>query len=120
MGAYGRFPWHWVRRRWQRVRSTGHSRTGVALGGMGGERHQITLRSFHPYLRCAEICAGKRSTPREHPVQRGDVMEYSFAGRRGRAFSVLAATIAAMAAVFPASTQKSAPGAQARGEIVAT
>jgi Galactose oxidase, central domain/Kelch motif len=47
-------------------------------------------------------------------------MEYSFAARRGRAFSVLAGTIAAIASVFPVSAQKSAPGLHATGEIVAT
>ena len=47
-------------------------------------------------------------------------MEYSFAARHSRAFSVLAATIVAIAAVVPIAAKKSAPGTQAKGEIVAT
>jgi hypothetical protein len=47
-------------------------------------------------------------------------MEYSFAARRSRAFSVLAATIAATAALVPMSATKSAPNTQAEGEIVTT
>ena len=47
-------------------------------------------------------------------------MEYSFAARRSRAFSVLAATIAATAALVPMSATKSTPNTQAEGEIVTT
>ena len=47
-------------------------------------------------------------------------MEYSFAARDRRACSVLAATIAVVAAVAPMSGKKSAPGVEAKGDIVAT
>lgn len=47
-------------------------------------------------------------------------MEYSFAVRRSRAFSVSTATIAVIASVVPISAKKSAPATQANGEIVAT
>lgn len=53
-------------------------------------------------------------------MQRGDEMKYSFAARRSRALSVLAATIAAIAAAVPISARKFALGTQAKGEIVAT
>lgn len=47
-------------------------------------------------------------------------MEYFFAARRSRVLSVLAATIAAIAAVVPISAEKSASGTKAEGQIVAT
>jgi hypothetical protein len=45
-------------------------------------------------------------------------VEYSFAARPKRAFSVVTATMAAITAVVPMSGKKSTTGTQAKGEIV--
>ena len=48
------------------------------------------------------------------------VPKYSFGTRRWRAFSVLPATIAAIAATVPMSVTKSAFGELTKGEVIAT
>lgn len=81
VGTYGRFPRYRVRPRWHRFRRTSHSHAGVALGGVGSERHW--LRSSHSVralsaakltwfgrpARCLRCCAWSIRTCywRQHP-----------------------------------------------------
>jgi hypothetical protein len=64
VGTYGRFPRYRVRPRWHRVRGTSYSRSGVALGGVGSERHW--LRSSHCVraLSVAKLIWFGRTAPR--------------------------------------------------------
>ena len=55
MATYGRFPRYRVRPRWHRVRGTGHSRAGVALGGVGSQRHWIRRSHSLRTLSAAEL-----------------------------------------------------------------